>query len=176
MRMACSSAWSDVSHSRSCLKGSSERFTKRCGPRPLARSGDRRTMRTDVRTEERASAPSTAREATLRPMREDDLLRFVWDADPQISPDGRRVAFTRVWIDRDADEYRTQVWIAESGTDARPWTSGQYDAQPRWSPDGRWLAFVRKSEAKKPAQIFVMPTEGGEATPLTKLEGGASEP
>jgi len=133
-------------------------------------------MRTDVRTEERASAASTAREATPRPMREDDLLRFVWDADPQISPDGRRVAFTRVWIDHDADEYRTQVWIAESGTDARPWTSGQYDSQPRWSPDGRWLAFVRKSEAKKPAQIFVMPTEGGEATPLTKLEGGASEP
>ena len=48
------------------------------------------------------------------PMKEDDLLRFVWIADPQISPDGSRIAFTRVEVDREADEYRTRVWLAET--------------------------------------------------------------
>src|SRR5437870_1252862 len=98
----------------------------------------------------------------LRLMGEDDLLRLVWIADPRISPDGARVAFTRVWIDAEADEYRTQIWIAEAGRPARPWTSGRYDTQPRWSPDGQWLAFVRASEAGKPGQIHVMSTAGSE--------------
>jgi dipeptidyl aminopeptidase/acylaminoacyl peptidase len=111
-----------------------------------------------------------------RPMLEEDLLRFTWDADPQISPDGVRVAFTRVWVDVEADEYRTQIWLAERGRAARPLTAGRLDSQPSWSPDGRRLAFVRKSESGKPGQIFVMPTDGGEAVPLTALEGGASAP
>src|SRR5258706_1819700 len=110
-------------------------------------------------------------------MAEDDLLRFVWIADPRISPDGASVAFTRVWVDRESDDYRTQVWIANGGDgNARPLTSGLFDSQPRWSPDGRWLAFVRRPEAKKLGQIFVLPMEGGEASAVTTLEGGASDP
>jgi dipeptidyl aminopeptidase/acylaminoacyl peptidase len=45
-------------------------------------------------------------------MREDDLLKFRWIADPRISPDGTRVAFTLVRIDADEDEYRTDLWLA----------------------------------------------------------------
>jgi len=135
-------------------------------------------MKTPEKTEERATAGAAEQPASPspRPMREEDLLRFVWDADPQIAPDGRRVAFTRVWVEGEADEYRTQVWVAEPGEDARAWTSGHYDAQPRWSPDGQWLAFVRKTESGKPSQIYLLPTQGGEAMPLTTLEGGAAEP
>ncbi len=124
----------------------------------------------------RSAASGAAAAPARRAMREDDLLRFAWIADPQISPDGRRVAFTRVWIDAEADEYRTQIWIAAAGEAARRWTSGSYDLQPRWSPDGRWLAFVRKREAGKLGQIHLLPTDGGEAAPLTALEGGASDP
>jgi dipeptidyl aminopeptidase/acylaminoacyl peptidase len=114
---------------------------------------------------------------TRRPMREDDLLSFVWIADPQMSPDGRRVAYTRVHVERDADEYRTAVWMVEvEGGAPRALTSGKWDAQPRWSPDGRWLAFVRKSAADEPAQLCVLPMEGGEARVLTTLAKGASSP
>ena len=135
-------------------------------------------MRTDVKSEARADAGAskTSDAAARRPMREDDLLRFVWAADPRISPDGSRVAFTRVWVDAEADEYRTQIWIVAPGAEARPLTSGRWDSQPRWSPDGRWIAFVRKSESGKPGQIHLLPLEGGEAAPLTSLEGGASDP
>jgi dipeptidyl aminopeptidase/acylaminoacyl peptidase len=110
-------------------------------------------------------------------MRDDDLLSFVWIADPQISPDGRMVAFTRVWVDREADEYRTQIWWVEvDGGDPRPLTNGGWDAQPRWSPDGTRIAFVRRTDREKPAQIHVLRTDGGEAVALTSLEKGVGSP
>ncbi|MBI3539216.1 MAG: PD40 domain-containing protein, partial [Candidatus Eisenbacteria bacterium] len=114
--------------------------------------------------------------AAPRPMVEQDLFKLTWVADPQISPDGARVAFTRVTVDSSADEYRTAIWVCEtSGGAPRPLTSGTRDAQPRWSPDGRTLAFVRAAEGK-PAQIYLLPMTGGEATPLTRLKGGAASP
>jgi dipeptidyl aminopeptidase/acylaminoacyl peptidase len=121
-------------------------------------------------------APSTA--AVKRAMREDDLLDFVWIADPQISPDGRAVAFTRVEVDRKQDAYRTSLWlVAASGGEARALTSGPRDSQPRWSPDGRRIAFVRKPDAgDEPAQLHVLPMDGGEASGLTSLGKGASSP
>jgi len=107
----------------------------------------------------------------------EDLTALHWIADPQVSPDGSRVAFTRVWVDAEADEYRTAIWqVSADGTGLRRLTAGELDAQPRWSPDGTRLAFVRATEAGKPGQICVLPTDGGEASPLTKLEKGAADP
>jgi dipeptidyl aminopeptidase/acylaminoacyl peptidase len=117
-------------------------------------------------------APAPAR----RPMRDDDLLRFVWIADPRISPDGTRVAFTKVWIDAEADAYRTQLWLADGDAPPRPLTSGVADSQPRWSPDGARLAFVRSPGPKQPGQIFVLRMDGGEAEPVCDLAKGASDP
>jgi dipeptidyl aminopeptidase/acylaminoacyl peptidase len=112
-------------------------------------------------------------------MREDDLLRFEWVADPRIAPDGSRIAFTRVSVDTVTDNYRTSLWIiAADGTGPqapRALTSGPRDTQPRWSPDGRAIAFVRGTEGK-PGQLFVLSMEGGEAVQLTRLAGGAATP
>ena len=112
-------------------------------------------------------------------MREEDLLRFQWIADPRISPDGTRIAFTRVAVDADADEYRTSLWMIATdtaGAAPRPLTFGTHDSQPRWSPDGLQLAFVRAPDAGKPGQLHVLPMVGGEARALTRLEKGASAP
>ena len=138
-------------------------------------------------------------------MREADLLKFRWIADPRISPDGTRVAFTLVRIDPDEDDYRTDLWLANipapgaapgsatsapeapgaatsaqgSATSApeapRALTFDGRSAQPRWSPDGGSLAFVRRAEGAKP-QLHVLPLAGGEARALTKLEKGVSSP
>jgi dipeptidyl aminopeptidase/acylaminoacyl peptidase len=115
-------------------------------------------------------------------MRPDDLLHFVWIADPQISPDGKAVAFTHVSVDREQDAYRTAVWLAAAdpvagnGADARPLSAGPRDSQPRWSPDGSSIVFVRADEAGKPGQLWLLPMSGGEARRLTRLEHGASSP
>jgi dipeptidyl aminopeptidase/acylaminoacyl peptidase len=113
-------------------------------------------------------------------MKEEDLLKFTWVADPQISPDGSRVAFTHVSIDAEADEYRTNLWLAgvptegEAPSPPRALTFSGHDAQPRWSPDGQSLAFVRKPDAKEPGQLHVLSLAGGEARALTSLEKGVS--
>lgn len=115
-------------------------------------------------------------------MREEDLLRLEWVADPQISPDGTRVAWTRVTVDAEADEYRTNLWMCEVPVGGAPpsapraLTFGGRDSQPRWSPDGRTLAFVRKAGAEEPAQVYLLPLQGGEPRALTSLKGGASSP
>ena len=115
-------------------------------------------------------------------MREEDLLKFRWIADPQISSDGESVAFTLVRIDAEEDEYRTDLWLAripagKAAAEApRPLTYDGRSAQPRWSPDGTQLAFVRREEEKKPPQVHVLPLTGGEARALTSLEKGASSP
>ena len=44
-----------------------------------------------------ALIPAAAAAAT-RPITEADLFRFTWVADPQVSPDGKRVAFVRVTV------------------------------------------------------------------------------
>jgi dipeptidyl aminopeptidase/acylaminoacyl peptidase len=136
------------------------------------------TPETATAERERTDAEKTPGAGEPRPMREEDLLDFVWVTDPQISPDGTRVAFTRVDVDKEADDYRTSVWIVSAtGGDARMLTSGNKDGQPRWSPDGTTLAFIRASGKKDEApQLFVLPMDGGEAKALTTLAKGASSP
>lgn len=115
-------------------------------------------------------------------MLEEDLLRFRWVADPRISPDGSRIAFTLVSVDQEADEYRTHLWlvdvpVGEAAPEApRQLTFGGRDSQPRWSPDGRTLAFVRKAAGEDDAQIHLLPLQGGEPRKLTTLKSGASSP
>ena len=138
----------------------------------MKRNGGTATV-TDPAEGGRAESASAGRRA----MTPEDLLRFVWVADPQISPDGSQIAFTRVWIDAEADEYRTQIWLVPfAGGEPRPLTSGLLDRQPRWSPDGLRLAFVRGAEGKKSAQLQVLPMAGGEASAVAALEGGLSDP
>ena len=114
--------------------------------------------------------------AARRLMRDDDLLHFTWVADPQLSPDGSQVAFTRVTIDSVADDYVTRIFVVPmQGGTPRALTNGPRDRQPRWSPDGRTLAFVRGLEGRPP-QVFLLPMEGGEPRPLTTLKRGAGGP
>jgi dipeptidyl aminopeptidase/acylaminoacyl peptidase len=126
---------------------------------------------------------SPAARPGARPITEKDLFAFRWIGDPQISPDGSRVAFTRVIVDGKRTGYETSVWIRRMAGDdaASPLTTGKHDSQPRWSPDGRRLAFVRaeeKGEGGKPAppQIAILSLSGGEAVTVTDLPRGAGNP
>ena len=118
-----------------------------------------------------------------RSITDKDLFDFVWIANPQLAPDGSRVAFTRVVVDEKRTGYETSIWmVATSGTEAAlRLTNGKHDSQPRWSPDGHRLAFVRGGEKDdtgkpKPPQIAILSLAGGEARIVTDLPKGAANP
>ena len=77
-----------------------------------------------------APAPQAA---TRRPITETDLFSFVWIADPQMAPDGSRVAFVRVAVNRQKEQYETSIWIAGTSAGAaapQPFTTGPRDSSP----------------------------------------------
>ncbi|HEV3139914.1 MAG TPA: S9 family peptidase, partial [Vicinamibacterales bacterium] len=121
------------------------------------------------------------RAASKRFITENDLFKFTWIADPQISPDGSTVAFVRVTVNEKDNRYETSLYIVPSdGQEApRRLTSNIRDTAPRWAPDGKSIAFVRaveKDNKVQPAQLYLLALDGGEARALTDLERGAGSP
>lgn len=114
--------------------------------------------------------------ATKRRVHPEDLYLLRTVSDPQISPDGRQVAYVVTWPDREADETRMSVYVApvDGRAEARRFTRGNKDHSPRWSPDGRHLAFV--SDRGEKNQLFVAPLEGGEPRQITRAKHGISNP
>ena len=130
-----------------------------------------------------AASPPDLRVAAQqrRGITEKDLFKFVWIADPQMSPDGSQVAFVRVSVDEKTDQYDTSLWTARTDGSGPPrrLTGGIRDHSPRWSPDGRQLAFARvieKDGRPQPPQIHVMTMSGGEARAITDIPRGAGNP
>ncbi len=104
----------------------------------------------------------------------EDLTRVLFVTDPQLSPDGRRIAFVVTSLSEERDEYLANIWIVDvAGGDPRRFTAGpRRDIEPRWSPDGTRLAFLSERAPKDKLQLYVMPADGGEPTKLTALENG----
>ncbi|HEX7050915.1 MAG TPA: S9 family peptidase [Longimicrobiales bacterium] len=100
----------------------------------------------------------------------DDAIDLTRVSDPQLSPDGTRLVFTRTELNWKENEHVSRLWIVNAdGTDARPFTAEEGDSRPRWSPDGRWLAFIRSTGGEeKTRQIFLLRADGGEARQLTE--------
>jgi dipeptidyl aminopeptidase/acylaminoacyl peptidase len=107
----------------------------------------------------------------------EDFYDIVTVQDPQVTPDGRWIAFVRLEVDRVENTYRRAIWLAPTdGGSPRPFTAGEkQDHSPRWSPDGKFLAFVSTRGGEQP-QIYLIPTDGGEARRLTDMRQGAQHP
>ncbi|MEU6314793.1 prolyl oligopeptidase family serine peptidase [Streptomyces sp. NPDC047014] len=105
-----------------------------------------------------------------------DLLRIL--GRPALSADGRLAAVGVTAPDVAADTHTTELWMAatDGSAPARRLTRGPSDSAPAFSPDGRWLAFLRPPAAGGPAQIHLLPLDGGDPFPVTDLPLGAGPP
>jgi dipeptidyl aminopeptidase/acylaminoacyl peptidase len=108
----------------------------------------------------------------------EDLLRFQMVTDPQVSPDGTRVAFVQIRMDADANEQKANIWLvsADGSAPARQITFGpRRDSRPRWSPDGRRLAFVSNRDRDWAADLYVLELDGGEPRRVCSLPRGIED-
>lgn len=102
----------------------------------------------------------------------DDLLKARRVGDPQVSPDGKRVALTVGDVNFDANRVITHIYVTSiGGGGLKQLTSGDRSSTaPRWSPDGKKIAFTTGS------QVWVMDDDGDNKEQVTKISTGAASP
>ncbi|CAA9354080.1 MAG: hypothetical protein AVDCRST_MAG11-3708, partial [uncultured Gemmatimonadaceae bacterium] len=97
-----------------------------------------------------------------------DYLEWEDVQDPQLSPDGRQVLYTRRFVDKLKDRWETALWIMNAdGTRNRYLATG---SGAQWSPDGSRVAYVTRGEPDTTQQIFVRYVDGASgASQVTRV-------
>jgi len=113
---------------------------------------------------------------TLRPLEVDDYFALKNVGSPEVSPDGKWVAYTVSSQDLEKDSRGTRVWMAPvAGGDPLPMTAAGSSAwSPRWSPDGKHLSFISSSfdDDNASSQVFTLDLRGGERVQFTNVADG----
>ena len=124
---------------------------------------------------EQPAEETTVAAARKRVMQINDLFRFNRAADPQISPDGKHVAYVLTTVDLAGNSTRSSIWLAPTAVDAEPLpltVTTKKDRHPRWSPDGKQILF--ESNRSGDFQLWSIAIDGGEARKLTSISTEAS--
>ena len=118
------------------------------------------------------SAHGALRAQEQRPMVVEDVLALNSVSDPEISPDGRWVAYVVTRRDAERDVTDSDVWVVstEGGSPYQLTRGTKRDEGPRWSHDGTWLAFL--SDRDGDTQVYGIAPNGGEAWRVTDWEPG----
>lgn len=124
-----------------------------------------------------ATVPLAGQAPAKRPLTPNDLYRVRDVSDPQLSPDGRWVAYTVAAIDSAKDRSVSHVWMTswDGASTIQATTSKQSEHDPRWSPDNRYLAFLSSREGARETQLWLLDRRGGEAVRITSVAGGISD-
>lgn len=106
-----------------------------------------------------------------RALTADDFYNMQIVSEPQVSPDGKWVAYVVSTNDRGADESRSAIWMVSwDGTQQIPLTNPAHDiSSPRWSLDGRYLSYMAIPTGADKSQIMLLDRRGGEARALTAV-------
>jgi dipeptidyl aminopeptidase/acylaminoacyl peptidase len=104
-----------------------------------------------------------------------DWYRFQTLSDLQIAPDGAAVAYLVTTYDKEADESRSALWIADwVRGESVQLTRGESVTDPRFSPDGRYVSFLAARPAESATQLWLLDRRGGEARAVSQVTGEIS--
>jgi len=121
-----------------------------------------------------AAQPASARLLTVNDV---DNLRDV--SSPAIYPSGTWVAYQVSSVDAKADKSFSHIWMTSyDGSRTVQLTNREKESEstPRFSPDGRYLAFISsRTDKHDNDQLWLLDRTGGEARPLTKLDGSVTD-
>ena len=121
-----------------------------------------------ARNQDPAASSRQASGLTKRKLTIDDYFQIQDAADPQISPEGKWVAYSVTTRNLKEDKSESRIWmISVEDREAIPLTAERTSAShPRWSPDGKYLAFLSARDNGK-KQVWLLNRQGGEAQQLT---------
>jgi len=120
------------------------------------------------------AGPAPAPAAAGKPLTFEALRGLVGVREPQIAPDGSRVAFVRAAGDFKADRTDTELDLVDvAGGAPRVLTRDRSGVHsPSWSPGGDRLAYLASPTRGKPAQLYVLPMSGGDSAKVTDVKSG----
>nr|UXE44425.1 dipeptidyl-peptidase 5 [uncultured bacterium] len=122
-------------------------------------------------------ATATCNAQAKRPMTVDDLITTIRVGDLQLSPDGKRVLFTRTTTALDSGKRNSDIWSvpADGSAPPREFIGGEKNqSTARFTPDGRRIVFISNREGA--SQIYVADAEGRNPKAITKISGGVQSP
>ncbi len=112
-----------------------------------------------------------------RPLSPSDVYKIKSVNDPQLSPDGKWVAYVLSTPDSVKDKSDTDIWMIswDGSENIKLTASTEGESKPRWSPDGKYLTFLSSRYETKSSQIWKLDRRGGEAEKLTGLKYSISD-
>jgi dipeptidyl aminopeptidase/acylaminoacyl peptidase len=124
-------------------------------------------------------APALAAQGvSKRTLSLDDLGRLRDVTDPQVSPDGRWVAYTVTTPNVKDNKNDSDVWMAswDGAQTVRLTFSKESEYSPRWSPDGRYIALLSgRGDEHEADQLWLLDRRGGEGEQVTEMKGSVTD-
>jgi dipeptidyl aminopeptidase/acylaminoacyl peptidase len=121
------------------------------------------------------SLQSLASVQAQTPLQTSDYLEFEQVSDPQLSPEGTQIVYTRRWVDKQKDSWKSSLWIVNAdGSQNRFLIDG---SNARWSPSGDRLLFLAPDSNSKP-QLFIrwMKTADNTVSQVTRSSHAPQSP
>ncbi|MEN0055379.1 MAG: S9 family peptidase [Mucilaginibacter sp.] len=122
-------------------------------------------------------ALNAAAQQDKKPLKPVDFYHIPAVSDPQLSPDGKWVAYSVSTVDTAKDKRISHLWMQSwDGKEQVELTHGDEAAStPRWSPDGKYLAFLSSRDSKDGSQLWLIDRRGGEGAKVTSVKGSLTE-